>query len=161
MPSSYSVAASSTFNGSPDEVFDFLLFFFQQPPEARFRGEGLLTGSERVRSLKGGGKAATRWCYPSELVIEETAVGPFLKRHYLALEPAGAFSRVTWRWENESRNVLERLFVAIHRRQMGQADQQQQALIDRVNREYEWRHGGGVGQAFDEYRATLDKASSH
>jgi len=37
---------------------------------------------------------------------------------------------------------------------------QQQALIERVKGEYEYRHGGGVGQAFDEYRVTLDNGSS-
>lgn len=105
--------------------------------------------------LEQGGKIATRWRYPCEILIEELG-SPFLTRINLAVKPVGNGSKVTWRFENESRNVLERFFIAIHRRQMDQVDSQHQGTVDRLQQEFEHRRKSGVGEAFDAYRATLD-----
>ena len=155
MPSSYSVTASARFDGQPEEVFDFLLFFFQQPAEARYRGEGNLPEPGRSNRLKQGGKVATQWRYPCELLIEQFG-SPFLIRMKLSVEPMRNGAKVTWHWENISRNFLERVFIVIHRLQMRQAVPQHQATVNRLRQEFETRELSGLAEAFNVYRANFD-----
>lgn len=161
MPSSYEVESSVTLNEDPEVVFDFLLFFFRLNPDSRFLVKGSLTESERLVTLNQGRvatspgpRAATQWDYPNLLVLEHFSA-PFLKREVLKIQRMEDATKLTWTWRSESRNLLEKVFIAIHRRGLNKMRAIHQSHTDRVGMELTQREESGIGEHFDSFRSEL------
>jgi len=161
MSSFYELKAYFVVNDSLEVVFDFMLFFFRLSPDHRFLGSGSLPEPDRTQTLNQGRVATsagpeviTRWENPRLIVLEQFSA-PFLKRQTIEIIRLDGASKVIWIWRYEARNLLERVFIALHRRNLDKVKSMHQAAADQLRAEFDNRNESGVGEYFEAFRNEL------